>query len=807
MYSVLAKKAIIMKSIVNPILYLILFFSFVQSTSAQTKTKQGITIIGQVIEKNSQSPVEFATVMAANETTKSLITGTTTKEDGSFELKVDSSNFYIEISFIGYKTQKITNISVVDGIAALGIIELSEDGEVLDGVVVQAEKSQMEFKLDKKVFNVGKDLSGTGASALELLNNVPSVDVNIEGQVSLRGVTGVQILINGKPSILASDESNALGSITADMIEKIEVVTNPSAKYEAEGTAGIINIVLKKEERKGMNGSISLNTGYPHNHSVGFSLNQRTEKFNLFSQVGAGYRSLPRTSKNINQNLVTGTSILSEGIDYRNEMFFNVLLGADYHINDRNVLTLSGNFAYEIESQPSQTNFEELDINDFTVAKWYRKETTGATNPKGKYELIYKGEFKDNKEHTLQISALGNFFSKIQDSEFENVTTAGTLADSYQQTNTSFQEARYTFQADYVKPFSKKITMELGSQYVIMDISNDYAVSDLVNDNWVPNEGLTNVFEYDQKVFAFYATGSYEDKKWGVKLGLRVENTDLKTFLVNTNETNEQNYTNLFPSAHASYKINERFSMQLGYSRRIFRPRLWDLNPFFNIRNNFTIRSGNPNLLPEFTDSYELTGIYILDKLSLNLSVYHRYTTAVIERVSTFEDNVNTFMPMNIGERNATGVEFNAKYTPLKWLTINGDFNYNYFSRKGTFGANDFNFNASQWSSKLTTKFKLPYDIDLELMGDYRSVYQTVQSTVGDNFTLNIGVRKKLLKGKAVISLSVRDLLATRIRETEIAQEDFYIYSFGQRGRFITLGFSYGFGKGEAMEYSGGRRR
>jgi outer membrane receptor protein involved in Fe transport len=794
-----------MKSIINPILCLFFLFSLAQNLLAQRPT--GITIIGQVLEKNSQNPIEFATIMVAHKETGSLITGTTTKEDGSFELQVDSNNFYIEVSFIGFKTQKITDISVVDGKATMKIIELSEDGEMLEDIVVRAEKSQMEFKLDKKVFNVGKDLSSTGGSALDILNNVPSVDVDIEGQVSLRGATGVQILINGKPSILASDESNALGTITADMIEKVEIITNPSAKYDAEGTAGIINIVLKKEERKGMNGSISLNTGYPHNHSVGFSLNQRTEKFNLFTQLGAGYRSLPRTNKNINQNLLTGTSILSEGIDYRNEFFANVLLGADYHINDRNVLTLSGNFAYEIESQPSQTNFQELDNNDFTVAEWYRKETTAATNPKGQYELIYKGEFKDNKEHTLQLSAMGNFFSKKQASEFENITTSGTLADSYQQTETAFQEARYTFQADYVKPFSERIKMELGGQYVITDISNDYQVSDLVNEEWTPNAGLTNVFEYDQKVLAFYGTGAYEHKKWGIKIGLRVENTDLKTFLVNTNEENKQNYTNYFPSAHASYKISERFSAQLGYSRRIFRPRLWDLNPFFNIRNNYSIRSGNPDLQPEFTDSYELTGIYIFDKLSLNLSVYHRYTTEVIERVSTFEDNVNTYMPVNIGQRNTTGVEFNAKYTPIKWLTINGDFNYNYFVRKGTFGASDFDFNASQWTTKLTTAFKLPYDIDFELRGDYRSAYKTVQSTISDNFTLNVGVRKKLLKGKAVISLSVRDLFATRVRETEIAQEDFYIYSFGQRGRFITLGFSYGFGKGDAMEYSGGRRR
>lgn len=369
-----------MKTIISFTLCMVLFFAFEQNAWAQ-KSKP-LKVFGKVIEKSGQQPVEFATIMVANQQTKQLITGTTTKEDGSFELEVDSNNFYIEISFIGFKTQKISNLSLEGNQIDVGTIELSEDGEVLEDVVVRAEKSQMEFKLDKKVFNVGKDLSSTGASALELLNNVPSVDVNIEGQVSLRGTSGVQILINGKPSILASDESNALGTITADMVEKIEVVTNPSAKYDAEGTAGIINIVLKKEERKGVNGSISLNTGYPHNHSIGFSLNQRTEKFNLFSQIGAGYRSLPRNNENINRNLVTGTSILSDGVEYRNETFFNVLLGADYHINDRNVLTLSGNFAYEIESQPSQTNFKEIDNNDFTVAEWYRKETTGATKIK-----------------------------------------------------------------------------------------------------------------------------------------------------------------------------------------------------------------------------------------------------------------------------------------------------------------------------------------------------------------------------------------------------------------------------------------
>ncbi len=233
---------------------------------------------------------------------------------------------------------------------------------------------------------------------------------------------------------------------------------------------------------------------------------------------------------------------------------------------------------------------------------------------------------------------------------------------------------------------------------------------------------------------------------------------------------------------------------------------MWDLNPFFNIRNNFSIRTGNPDLLPEFTDSYEVSSIYIFEKTSLNFSVYYRYTTDVVERVSTVEDNVNFVRPLNIGTNRSTGLEFNGKYDVAKWLNFNGDFNYNYFSRDGSLEGTVFDFSADQWSAKLTAQFKLPAQIDLEISGQYQSREQTVQSVISANRFMDLGLRKKILKGKGVFNLSVRDLFASRIRESETDQPDFYLYSWGRRGRFVALGFSYGFGKGEAMEYSGGRR-
>jgi outer membrane receptor protein involved in Fe transport len=700
----------------------------------------------------------------------------------------------------------VKDIIFTEGQVDLGLIELASQGQTLEEVTVRAEKSQTEFKLDKRVFNVGKDLSSTGASALEVLNNVPSVNVTIEGQIQLRGSGGVQILVNGKPSVIASEQGNLLGTITADMIESVEVITNPSAKYDAEGTAGIINIILKKEERKGLNGAISVNTGTPDNHSVGLSLNRRTDKFNLFSQLGVGYRELPNEERAINQDKVSGNTVSSAGTEFRNEVYYNAVLGTDYLINERNVITLSGNFSYEIEDQPSRNDFTLTDAADEVLSTWEREEVTEATNPKYQFELQYKRDFEDHKDHDLIFSALGTLFSKDQSSEFTNTTLSGLDRDGRQQTRTNFGQEENTFKVDYTRPIDEKLTVETGAQYVTSDVNNDFSVSNFDGTAFIVDPELTNVFNWNQKVLAFYGTGAYQFANWGIKIGLRVENTDLETLLETTNEANDQTYVNLFPSAASSYKISDAISVQASYSRRIFRPRLWDLNPFFNPRNNFNIRAGNPNLQPEFTDSYEVTSIFILGETSLNFGVYRRYTTDVVERITTFQDNVSITIPQNIGINQTTGLELNFKTIPAKFMTITGDLNYNFFSREGELEGTSFDFSADQYSGKLTTKFNLPLDFDFEVTGQYQSAFLTVQSEVSDQLFADLGLRKKLFKGKGAVSFSVRDLFASRIQERVIDQVGVYQYNRRLRGRFITLGFSYGFGKGDTMEYSGQRR-
>lgn len=766
---------------------------------------QQYIITGKVIEPGG-SPVPFATVALVSSKTQALLTGTTTTMEGDFEIKTDSVDIQIQVSFMGYEKQTITEIPFKGKRASLGTITLQTNAEVLNEVEVVAEKSSVEFKLDKKVFNVGSDIANTGLGAMDVLNNVPSVNVDIEGEISLRGSTGVQILINGKPSVLADEGANALSSIPAEDIERIEVITNPSAKYQAEGTSGIINIVLKENDKKGMNGSVSVNTGIPNNHSVGLSLNHRTEKFNFFTQMGAGLRTLPRYSETENRNLTTGEVITSDGETMKNETFGNITLGADYYINDRNIITLSGHLAYEDENEPSNTNFYIYDGTGELLSEYKREGTTTASNPKYRYDLQYKKEFKNNKEHTLLLSATGNFFGKDQTSEFLNQSVYGTDPDPNQKTETDFYQSNYAFKLDYTNPLTEKIKIEAGGLYDLNDVGNNYAVyNSETNTNWVLDTGLTNDFTFVQNVLGVYGTGSYEGKKWGVMAGLRLENTDRRTELKTTQEVDNINYTNLFPSIHTSYKINKQISLQAGYSRRISRPQMWDLNPFFNYSNAYSIRVGNPELMPEFGDSYEFTGIFIFEKMTLNSSLYYVYTTDVIESVSYYEDNVNISTPMNIGTRDKVGLEINGKYNAAEWLTLNGDFNFGYFNRKGEFEDQNFDFNSQQWTAKLSGKFKLPLDMEMELTVNYQSEYKTIQGTQSGFAYADAGIRKKLWKGKGVVNVSVRDIFSSRIFENIVDQSTYYAYNFSKRGTFVTLGFSYSFGKGEAMSYSGGK--
>ena len=775
-----------------------------------THSQKGFTTVsGFVLDSISKAPLENTTVLVRDVFSNEIIAGISSNRQGFFEIYTDRQDFILEIKLIGYEDKIFSELNKKSVNIDLGYIYLKEQINILKEVEVRAEKSTTEFRLDKRVFNVGKDLSSTGASAYEVLENVPSVTVSIEGEVSLRGNSGVQILINGKPSVLADQSGNALGTITADMIEKVEVITNPSAKYEAEGTAGIINIVIKKEEREGLNGSFTLNYGSPLNNSAGLSMNRRTEKFNIFSQLGYGYRKLPSMFRNSNYSLTTKDLLKTKCTDYRNEEYYNLILGTDYYINKQNVITLSGFYAFEDENQPSNTNVKIFQNVTELISEWDRNETTVAGNPKYQYELIYKRDFLDNEDHTLIFSATGNLFTKEQSSNFENKTVIGSSTFNDQKTKTDFGRISHTVKLDYVKPFYDKWEIEMGAQFTDNDLSNDFEVQDLQAGIWVPNQGLTNVFDFRQKVFGLYGTGSFESDKWGIKLGLRREHTNTQTNLVNSNLSNNRNFSDLFPTLHSSFKFIKKLSLQLGYSRRIYRPSLWQLNPFINIRNNFNISAGNPDLRPEYSDSYELAAIYNTSGLSINCGIYQLNTTEKITYVTSFENNISKRSPENLGTSNANGIEINGKFDVSKIIVMTSDFNLNRFNRRGIWGSQNFNFNGTRWSSEFRSKIKFPKDLDIELTLNYLSEYRTVDGERGPSRNINFGVRKKIVDGRGVINLMVRDIFGTRVSESRAIRSNFVVNNWSTSGTFFSLGFSYGFGKGEAMEYQskGGRRR
>ena len=438
------------------------------------------------------------------------------------------------------------------------------------------------------------------------------------------------------------------------------------------------------------------------------------------------------------------------------------------------------------------------------LQSFFRHEDTDATNPKWEYELQYEKAFEDDEERNFTVSATGSSFAKDQSSVFANNRLSGAFSDFEQSSRSDFANVVYNFQADYTHPFSGETTLETGARYEISDNTNDYHVRELMDAEWVLVPEFTNVFDFNQNVLGIYATYAYELEKFGIKAGLRVEHTRLKTNLRTDNRQNRQDYTNAFPSFHTSYKFTEQFSVQLGYSRRIQRPGMWDLNPFYDIRDNLNISIGNPGLVPEYTHAFELTAIQTVDIGALNGAVFHRRTTDVMEEIVRVTDSLAVSTYQNIGQSNQTGLEFNGKIDPVEWLSLLADFNWLYFLRTGSYEETDFDFDNTRWSARLTAKFKLPADFDLKWRMRYRSREQLLQGYQHDMFYTDFGLRKKLLDGRAIVNFSIRDVFNSRRYIFEMDQATFYRYSERQwnRRRFV-LGLSFGFGKGDALEFSG----
>ncbi len=773
--------------------------------------KNKIKLTGTLVDADTKTPMEYATVSLLNRTDSSLVTGNITDAKGSFSIEAKAGNYLLNIEYVGYAPKMMDDIALSSKqpTVDLGIIPFQSETTNLEEVIVQGEKSTMELSLDKKIFNVGQDLGNAGRNAVDILGNIPSVMVGPEGDVSLRGSENVRILVDGRPSSLVSFKGAAgLRQLQGSMIEKVEVITNPSARYEAEGTAGIINIVLKKEQRQGLNGSFDFTTGYPNNHGIALNLNYRREKFNFFINYGIFYQSNPRKSAQYQEVYGEDTTAITRQTNESTYDSFsnNVRFGSDYFFNLNNILTASLTYRHIKGWRTADIEYRDyLFSTDNLTGITTRKQDETETEPKLEYALNYKKLFeREGHELNASINVLDNWEESDQDFTEAFFTPDYTPTDEPVSLQNSYNyetEKQFLLQVDYVHPFGDDGKFEAGLRSSFRDITNDYQVDEITDEGRIPIEGLDNSFVYDENIMAAYLIAGDKMNKFSYQLGLRVEYSDVRTELLETDEVNQRNYTNLFPSAHITYDLPAQNAIQLSYSRRIRRPTYFDLTPYFTFLDNRNFMTGNPDLEPEYTHALEIGHIKDMDKASITSSLYYRYTTGKIMRIRRVdEDGIARIKPENLATEDAYGLEFTANYDPFSWWKLDGNFN---FFRAITDGENldaSFESDTYSWFARVTSKFTLWKTTDLQLRGHYEGPQQTPQGSRKANYYLDFSLSRDVFKEKGTLTLNVSDLFYTYQIRTITEGDTFYTSSTSQRISplvYLTLNYRLNQNKGE----------
>jgi outer membrane receptor protein involved in Fe transport len=764
---------------------------------------ENIILSGLVLEEESQEVLEFAAVSIFNSQDSSLAIGGVTDLDGRFSIEIKPGKYYAKIEYIGLETWLLAPIEIEKGQGTLdfGTIKLQSNAQMLAEVEVIAEKSTMQIGLDKKIFNVGKDLLNRGGNAADILDNIPSVTVDIEGQVSLRGSSNVRILVDGKQSgLVGIGSSKGLQSLQANMIEKVEIITNPSAKYDAEGMSGIINIILKKQQQQGFNGSVDASAGAPDLAGFGGNINYRKSNINFFTQYGFRYRGNPGGGSIFQEYFSdSGDNLFTDQTQERNrsQQSHTFRAGLDYFINDKNIITASGLYRYSESNNNNLTIYRDLNTNRELELLTNRSENELETEPQHEYNIRYKRTF-DKKGRKFDLDLQYRDGSETENSDFfedaflSNGQPAG-IEQLIQRSNNDEGESSFLISADFEEPIGKDGKFETGYRGSFRDINNKYLVETLADGEWERLDNQSNNFIYNEDIHAIYTTIGNKFNKFSVQAGLRYEFSDVRTFLVETDERNDRTYSNFFPSLFLGYELNKGNSIQISYSRRIRRPGFRWLNPFFSFSDARNIFSGNPNLDPQFTDSYELSFVKIFEKGTLSSSIYHRHTKNVIERIITIDEAGVTYRrPENLLTSNAYGAEFTYNFDLTKWWDVNGSAN---FYRKITNGGNlneDFQADAISMTSRLTNLFDITQGIQIQSRFNYRAPERSPQGTRKAMIHTDLAVSFDVLQKNGTLNLSISDVFNSRKwRYTTFTGSSFIEGDFQWRSRQITLALNY----------------
>lgn len=753
---------------------------------------QNYKLSGSVQDPQNQ-PIGFAEVRVYQNTDSQFVNGNLTDEAGKYEIDLAPGNYWMTVEFLGLRTDTL-QVNMPASSLELPIVTLGRDVQQLEGATIIGQRNPMEFQIDKRVYNVDADLNNQGTTASEMLENIPSVTVDAEGNVSLRGNQGVRILIDGKYSGFATS-ADALKQLQSDRIDRVEIITNASSRYDAEGDAGIINIILKKEQKNGFSGSANVRTGYFPDNGAGFNLNYRKNNWNFYLNYNINHNINPSNSTTY-QRLHTSDTAFGYRQFYESErkkLRNSASFGVDYNFNDNHQISASIN-----ARTGNGNNFYDRVYDNLNEADVVLNTDT---------RLEYNRELEDMYEATLgyrmklnrEGGSWNTEFRFFHDQDFENSDYSeinSMWVDShYEKSKAHIIERYYLAQSDLILPLSNTAKMETGIRSQTRTFNNDFGFSELLAGTWEAPSQWNDNFKYNEQVHAAYLMGSNQWDKLGIQAGIRAEYTIIETLRQSEAIPNSKDYIDFFPSVALSYQTSEMQTFQLNYSKRIRRPGQWELMPFMKFGDNKEMRIGNPDVDPEMTHSFEAGWMQYFTKGTLLSSVYYRRTNNKIERMSEVgSDGIVYRIPMNIANRDAVGVELNANYNVRNWFRLSSAFNFYKETINGNYQGEDFLTDNFSWSNRSTANFSFPKYWRIQVAANYQAPRVHPQGRTLAIFHSDLGVSKDLWGQKATLGLNVRDVFNSRRWRSETNTESITAVSdFQWRPRSIRLVFTYRF--------------
>lgn len=814
-----------MKKLLLSFLLLNTITTIAQRPQGQGNRPDPIKITGKVIDTDTGQPLEYATLILQRTKNPERITGGITDAFGLFEVETFPGVYNIRIEYISYTTYAV-KAQALRTSTDLGTIQLSIDVEQLEDVEVVGERTTVELRLDKKVYNVGSDLTVKGGSVTDVLDNVPSVTVDVEGNISLRGNESVRILINGKPSALSGLSPDALQQLPAEAIEKVEVITNPSARYDAEGTAGILNIILKQSKTAGLNGSVNVFAGNPDNFGGALSLNLRRENFNIFSNTTYRYRNAPGNAQFLQENFNddgTTDSFQDEFREYQRERDgFNTNFGFELFLSENSSITNS--FVYRKTNGENTVDVDFFNFDALRNPTIQRNRFTleDEEDENVQYSVNYEKKFKKDG-HVLTMDYQYSKGADFENSIIDEVILGENIALPTEQTINDESQINQLVQFDYVLPFGKdnQSQFELGYRGTFNNFNTDFDFG-ILNANGTLNvdPDFSNELNYREYVNAAYTQIGTKFKKFSILGGLRMEASDIGIELVETDESSDKDYVDWFPSLFLGYEFSEMEQLTISYSRRLRRPRSRFINPFPSRSSNTNLFQGNPDLNPTYTNAFDFGYLKRWDKLTFTTSAYYNRSTGVFQFITQETGNfveienpnnpsepilvpIQVRTPINLATDTRYGGEFTTTYTPKKNWRFTWNLNLFQQQLRGDFSFIDFqneeivqNFDADNftWFTRLSAKLPLPGAVDFQSNLFYRGRRVDAQNVNKGILSTNLAFSKDVIKDKATLSLNVRDLFNSRKRRTETRTENVLTESeFQFRERQITLSFLYRF--------------